>query len=248
VTLIERAPHLLPRDEPDAGAVIARRLTRDGVHVLTATTAERLPEADALLLAVGRTSTVDGLGLDRAGVAATDAGIRTDDHLRTSNARIYAAGDAIGGPRFTHAADAMARLVVQNALFFGRKKWSNLVIPWCTFTSPEVAHVGASAGEAITVPLAGVDRAVIGGDTDGFIRIRHAGGRITGATIVSPRAGDLIAVVATAMEHGATLGDLSTAVFPYPTEALALKRAGDLYRRRRLTPLAQRALRYYFRR
>jgi pyruvate/2-oxoglutarate dehydrogenase complex dihydrolipoamide dehydrogenase (E3) component len=248
VTLVERAPHLLPRDEADAGDVVARRLTRDGVRVLTSASVDRLPESDTVLVAVGRTSTVDGLGLDDAGVTAARDGIQTDDYLRTSNPRIFAAGDVRGGLRFTHAADAMARIVVQNALFFGRKKVSDLIIPWCTFTSPEVAHVGASDGDAITVPLSEVDRAVIGGDTDGFIRVRHRRGRITGATVVAPRAGELIALAATAMQQGATLTDLSNAVFPYPTEALALRRAGDLYRRTRLTPFVQRALRYYFRR
>ncbi len=248
VTLVERAAHLLPRDDADAGAAIGRALSRDGVRVRTGTTVDRLPDSEAVLVAAGRAPNVEGLGLDRAGVAVTADGVATDDYLRTANSRIYAAGDICGGPRFTHAADAMARLVVQNALFFGRKKLSDLLIPWCTFTAPEAAHVGAADGEAVTVPLSDVDRSVIDGSLDGFVRVRHDHGRVTGATIVAPRAGELIAVVTTAMRGGMTMNDLSNIVFPYPTEALALKRAGDAYRRTRLTPFVRRALRYYFRR
>jgi len=192
--------------------------------------------------------------MDRAGVTAASSGIPVDDRLRTSNSRVFAAGDVCGGLQFTHAADAMARIVVQNALFFGRARISDVIIPWCTFTSPEVAHVGVTSAEAerrgaatITVDREAIDRAVISGDTNGFVRVHHDRGRVIGATIVAPRAGELISIVALAMQKKVSLRDLSSAVFPYPTDALALKRAGDIYQRQRLTPFVQRALRYYFR-
>jgi pyruvate/2-oxoglutarate dehydrogenase complex dihydrolipoamide dehydrogenase (E3) component len=147
----------------------------------------------------------------------------------------------------------MARIVVRNALFFGRARMSSLVIPWCTFTSPEVARVwaagddaAASGAEAVTIPLSTVDRAVVDDATDGFVRIHHRKGRIVGATIVAPDAGDLVSAIVVAMQYGGSLGDLSSAVFPYPTLSIALRQAGDAYRRSALTPTVRNALRYYF--
>jgi pyruvate/2-oxoglutarate dehydrogenase complex dihydrolipoamide dehydrogenase (E3) component len=188
-------------------------------------------------------------------VAFGERGVQVDDRLRTTNPRIYAAGDVTGRFQFTHAADAMARIVVRNALFFGRQKFSDTVIPWCTFTDPELAHVGVASEEAarhgartITVLFDDVDRAVIDDDTNGFVRVHHDRGRIVGATIVAPEAGNLISVVTSVMQRKGTLSDLSSVVFPYPTTALALKRVGDIYRRETLTPGLKRALRYYFHR
>ena len=147
----------------------------------------------------------------------------------------------------------MARIVVRNALFFGAARMSSLVIPWCTFTSPEVARVGAagdeaaaSGAEAITIPLSSVDRAVVDEATDGFVRVHHRKGRIVGATVVAPDAGDLISAIALVMRYGGSLADLSSAVFPYPTFSIALRQAGDVYRRSAVTPRLKTALRYYF--
>jgi pyruvate/2-oxoglutarate dehydrogenase complex dihydrolipoamide dehydrogenase (E3) component len=255
VTLVERAPRILPAEDADAARVVADHLSRDGVHIQTDVTDPHLSGVESVLVAVGRTPNVDGLGLDRVGVTVDTRGIKVDDRLRTTNPRIYAAGDVCGRLQFTHAAEAMARIVVQNALFFGRKKFSDVIIPWCTFTDPELAHVGLTSEEAmrrdartITVPLDQVDRAVIDGVTDGFVRVHHQRGRILGATVVAPDAGNLISLVSTVMRGKGTLNDLSSSVFPYPTTALALKRAGDIYRRDKLTPVVKRALRYYFRR
>jgi pyruvate/2-oxoglutarate dehydrogenase complex dihydrolipoamide dehydrogenase (E3) component len=255
VSLIERAPQVLPRDDPDAARIIARALADDGVDVRTGVNLTHVPEAEAVLVAAGRTPNIEELDLERAGVVFDARGIRVDDRLRTTNPRIFAAGDVCGSWQFTHAADAMARIVVQNTLFFGRKKLSDVTIPWCTFTSPELAHVGVTMQEAVryhassvTVPLTEVDRAVIDDATNGFVRVHHERGRIVGATIVAPHAGELIALVAVAMAGEGTLAELSAAVFPYPTIALALKRAGDAYRREKLTPPVRRLLRYYFRR
>ena len=170
-----------------------------------------------------------------------------DDRLRTSNPRIYAAGDVCSPYKFTHAADAMARIVIQNALFFGRKKVSGLVIPWCTYTDPEIARVGQDPEEArkrghdvvtLAVPLSDVDRAVLDGQTEGFARvhIEKKSGRILGATLVSAHAGETIGEVVLAMTHGLGIGALGATIHPYPTQAESLKRAADLSLRSRLTP------------
>jgi pyruvate/2-oxoglutarate dehydrogenase complex dihydrolipoamide dehydrogenase (E3) component len=246
VTLADTASRVLPKEDADAAAIVARALQRAGVRLaLGATPAV----ADGpVLVATGRTPNSDGLNLPAAGIDADASGVGVDDHLRTSNRRVYAAGDVCSPYRFTHAADAMARIVIQNALFHGRKRVSDLVIPWCTYTFPELAHVGAAtdAGTAITIPLADVDRGVTDDETDGFVRIRHERGQVVGATIVAPHAGELIGHVAQLMDAGGTLGDLSTTVFPYPTVGEALRKAGDSYRRGSLTPMLQGILRRYF--
>jgi pyruvate/2-oxoglutarate dehydrogenase complex dihydrolipoamide dehydrogenase (E3) component len=268
VTLIEKGPRVLPRDDPEASRLVQRRLERDGVRVLTSTTvlavrrdgvrvsvdrAAGTTSADALLVATGRVPVIDGLGLELAGVRAGPDGVEVNDRLQTSNSRVYAAGDVCSRYKFTHAADAMARIVVQNALFFGRRRVSALRIPWCTFTSPEVAQVGVAGDEAkalgaraITVELDDVDRAVVDEETDGFVRIHHQRGRLVGATIVAPHAGELIATLTLAMLKEATLKDLAATVFPYPTLALAFKRAGDLYRRESVTARVRAILGRYF--
>jgi pyruvate/2-oxoglutarate dehydrogenase complex dihydrolipoamide dehydrogenase (E3) component len=150
----------------------------------------------------------------------------------------------------------MARIVIQNALFFGRKRATALVIPWCTYTVPEIAHVGADTAsstaarregsEVLTVPFTDVDRAVIDQETEGFVRIRHRRGEILGATVVGPHAAELIAFLAHVMRSGGSLGDLSSDIVPYPSVADALRKAGDAYRRRSLTPTIQAGLRRYF--
>ena len=145
---------------------------------------------------------LDGLNLAAAGIASDARGVTVTDGLRTTNRRVYAAGDVCSPYRFTHAADAMARIALRNALFFGRKKASALVIPWATYTDPEVAHVGLSAtdaqqrGEAVTtltVPLSEVDRAVLEDEAEGFARVHldRRSGQILGATMVASHAGEL---------------------------------------------------------
>jgi pyruvate/2-oxoglutarate dehydrogenase complex dihydrolipoamide dehydrogenase (E3) component len=206
---------------------------------------------DHLLIAVGRSANVEHLDLGAAGVAVDQGGVVVDDYLRTTNRRVFAAGDVCSAFKFTHAADAMARVVIQNALFFGRKRASSLVIPWCTYTDPEVAHVGAYEGDArragrmvetITIPLADVDRAVVDEEREGFVRLHHERGRLLGCTVVASRAGDVIGVATHALTHGARLGDLASTIYPYPTISNAFRAAGDSYRRTRLTPGLRRLL------
>ncbi len=153
--------------------------------------------------------------------------------------------------KFTHAADAAARIVIQNALFLGRKKLSALHVPWCTYTDPEVAHVGiyerdaAAQGIAVTtftVPFADVDRAITDGEEEGFVKMHVAqgGGRILGATIVAPHAGEMISEITLAMTKRIGLGSLANVIHPYPTQAEAIRKAGDAYNRTRLTPTVKK--------
>ena len=207
---------------------------------------------DEILVAVGRAPNVDGLDLDRAGVTSDrQRGIEVDDHLRTTNRRIYAAGDVCMRHRFTHAADFAARIVIQNALFFGRKRLSKLRIPWCTYTDPEIAHVGLSAHEAaregveidtFVRELSDVDRAITEGRDEGFVKIhvRRGSDRIVGATIVARDAGDLLGEVSVAMAAGMGLSKLAGVIHPYPTRAEAIRQLGDAYNRTRLTPRVKR--------
>jgi pyruvate/2-oxoglutarate dehydrogenase complex dihydrolipoamide dehydrogenase (E3) component len=276
VTLIDQVAQVLPVEDADAAAVVARRLSAEGVtlrlgvtvtdlsngsdgirlRLATAPGAAGLEACTHLLIAVGRTPNIGDLDLPAAGVASTADGVVVDDHLRTSNRRIFAAGDVCSPFKFTHAADALARIVIQNALFFGRKRASALVIPWCTYTDPEVAHVGAYEKEAvqagrrvttITIPLADVDRAVVDEERDGFVRIHHERGRLLGCTVVASRAGEMIGVAAHALTHGASLGDLGSTIQPYPTLNNAFRAAGDAFARTRLTPGVRGLLRRYFR-
>lgn len=272
VTLVSSTPGLLPRDVAAAGALVEAALRRDGVDVLSrarAVGASRVEDTrtvrvsvngrtrdlacDAVLVATGRKPNVEGLGLEAAGVAFTEKGVRVDDFLRTSNPRVYASGDVCLERMFTHAADAASRLVVQNALFLGRKRASALVIPWCTYTDPEVAHVGltpeqaAAAGTAHAVfeqPLTGVDRAVVEEETEGFLQVTAAkDGRVLGATLVSRHAGESIGQLTMAVRKGLSMADLSATIQPYPVQADAIRRAGDAWSKTRLTPLVKTLLR-----
>jgi pyruvate/2-oxoglutarate dehydrogenase complex dihydrolipoamide dehydrogenase (E3) component len=202
---------------------------------------------DEILVGAGRVPNVDGLGLETVGVAYDRDGVKVNDRLQTTNPRIYAAGDICLSEKFTHVADSTARIVIQNALFMGRKTLSSLTIPWCTYTDPEVAHVGLyerdaeKRGIAIDTyvrPLAEVDRAVTDGEEDGFVKVhvRKGSDKIVGATIVARHAGEMISEVTLAMTAGVGLGRLAYVIHPYPTQAEAIRQVGDMFNRTRLTP------------
>ena len=174
-----------------------------------------------------------------------------NDRLQTTNRRIYAAGDVCLKYKFTHMADATARIVIQNALFLGRKKVSALTIPWCTYTDPEVAHVGINEAEAekqgipiqtFIKPLSEVDRAIVDGEAEGMVKIHVKQGtdRILGATIVARHAGEMISEITLAMVGKIGLGALAAVIHPYPTQAEAIRQTGDLYNRTRLTPFVKK--------
>jgi pyruvate/2-oxoglutarate dehydrogenase complex dihydrolipoamide dehydrogenase (E3) component len=268
VFLIANEKGILPREDRDAAAIVRSAMERDGVRIVeggrelavsrdgdrTRLRAGDFDErVDRLLIAVGRTPNVEGLRLDNAGVEFDRKGVKVDDRLRTSNPHIFAAGDICSPFQFTHAADFMARTVLRNALFLGRAKASALIIPWSTYTAPEIARVGLDEHEAAekgiaidtyTQPMSGVDRAILDGETEGFVRIHTMKGkdRIVGATIVSAHAGDLIGAVSLAMTNGIGLGGIANAIHPYPTQAEALRKVGDLYRRSRLTPFVAKLM------
>jgi pyruvate/2-oxoglutarate dehydrogenase complex dihydrolipoamide dehydrogenase (E3) component len=273
VHLIQRGLRIMPREDPDAAAIIQRRFENEGVELhlgVKVVRAEKTQaskrllgeqdgrpwtlEGDAILVGVGRKANVEGLNLEAAEVAYDSKGVHVDDRLRTSNARIFAAGDICSSFKFTHAADAMARIVIQNALFFGRKRVSSLVIPWCTYTDPEVARVGLTDADAkqrgilvdtFTVPLDEVDRAILDGETEGFARIHvHKGtDRIAGATVVGSHAGEMGGEITLAMTQRIGLGAFAATIHSYPTQAEAIKKLGDLYQRTRLTPRVASILR-----
>jgi len=277
VTLLDAQHRILPNDDAQAAEVVLRALERDGVRFVGGariTGVEREGEqrrvryelgggehevvGDQLLVAAGRTPNVEGLGLERAGVRAGPGGVAVDERMCTTNPHVYAIGDVAARFRFTHVADAQARMVVQNALFFGRGRAPELVVPWCTYTSPELAHVGITAQEAgglggavetVTVPLSSVDRARLDGEEDGFLRVhlKHGTDRILGATLVADHAGEIISQITTAIVQGVGLEKLSSTIFPYPTRAEILRKAADARRRERLTPAIRRGFELFFR-
>lgn len=271
VFLVEATHGILPKEDPDASAVVLESFQRDGIKLLccgkelkvqkTAEGKVRLivdshgnhydETVDRLLIGVGRAPNVEGLDLEIAGVDYTKKGVNVNDYLQTSNHDIYAAGDICSPYQFTHAADFMARIVIQNALFFGRSKVSSLVIPWCTYTEPELAHVGISPQEAekkeieidtFTQPFEGVDRSILEGTTEGFVRVHVEKGKdkILGATVVGAHAGDIISQLTLAMNNGLGLKKVGSTIFPYPTRAEAVRKAGDLFNRTRLTPFVKK--------
>jgi pyruvate/2-oxoglutarate dehydrogenase complex dihydrolipoamide dehydrogenase (E3) component len=270
VTLIQSQPHILAKEDPDAAKIVEAALLRDGITIIpnaTTTGVTRRGDertlrldveggsievgVDQILVGVGRAPNVEGLGLEAVGVAY-DArkGVSVNDYLQTSNRQIYAAGDICSKFQFTHTADALARIVIQNALFFGRAKASSLVVPWCTYTDPEVAHVGmyerdaveaGTATQSIRIDLKDVDRAILEGETEGFLKVlvRKWTDTILGATLVASHAGDMISEVTAVMVAGGGLGSLAKTIHPYPTQADVIKRAGDAYNRSRLTPFVK---------
>jgi pyruvate/2-oxoglutarate dehydrogenase complex dihydrolipoamide dehydrogenase (E3) component len=225
------------------------------VHVRTPQQ-ERIVSFDEILVCAGRAPNVDEFGLAKAGVRYDAAcGIVVDDYLKTTNPRVYAAGDVCMTHKFTHAADAAARLVIQNALFgmFGKKRASALTIPWCTYTDPEIAHVGLSERDAaerniaidtVIVEAKNMDRAMTDGETDGLLKVHVAKGsdRILGATLVGRNAGDIISEITLAVTNKIGLAKCTAVIHPYPTRAEMVKRAADQYNRTRLTPVVKRLM------
>jgi len=211
-------------------------------------------EVDALLVAAGRKPNVTGLGLEDAGVDFNErTGVVVNDKLQTTNSAVFAVGDVASIYQFTHMADFMARIVIKNTLFFGKDKVSDLLIPWATYTEPEVAHVGLYEGDLIerkidfdtyTKEFEHNDRAILEGDTTGFVKIYVQSGsdKMLGATIVGSHAGDMISEITVAIKANMGLGSLANVIHPYPTEAEAIRQCGDLYNRTRLTPTVKKIL------
>ena len=251
VTLIEAAERVLPQEDPETSKVITSRLAEEGISVVTGAEASRLRpssdgtaavqielskgppvSADALLLAVGRRPNVARLGLETAGVAHGDDGIRIDRYARTTNPRIYAAGDVTGGPQFTHYAGWQAFMAVRNAFLPSSSVAVRRHVPRATFTDPEAAHAGLTEEEArarhgarlrvTRWPMAEVDRALTDDETGGFVKAVHQpNGRILGVTIVSSKAGEMVHEWTLAIDKGLKLGDMARSIHVYPTHSMA---------------------------
>ena len=281
VTLLERMSQILIREDPDAARVVQGALAREGValafdceiervearglekvlHLACPNQGRRELVVDEILIGAGRAPNVEDLGLESVGVAFDPRqGVRVDDTLQTTNPRVFAVGDVCMSWKFTHAADAAAKIAVQNALFsvgpFGRKKLSALVMPWCTYTDPELAHVGLSEATAqagnvaidtYRVALSENNRAVTDGQEEGLVKVhvRKGSDRIVGATIVAAHAGELITQFTLAIQHGIGLGAFTNVIYPYPTQGEALKRAAGAYTRTRLTPAVKRLFEHW---
>lgn len=276
VTILDIAEKILPREDADAAAVVHAAMARDGVEYIGGAKLTQIEQesgqriihferegkqervsGDQLLVAVGRAPNTDGLGLENAGVAHDKFGVSVDDRLRTTNKKIFACGDICSQYKFTHAADAQARIVIANALFFGRGKASKLVMPWATYTSPEIAHVGFYEEDAIkagykvktlTIGMDDVDRAKLDGQAEGFLRLHLKEGtdQILGATLVAEHAGDMIGELALAITHKIGLSKIATTIHPYPTQGEIMKKAADALNRERLTPTAKKVFEVFF--
>lgn len=267
VTIVQNLPLFLEHEERDAAQTLSEAFARDGIEVRLNTAVrevrmegdERVVDlvsddyhstvrVDAILTGVGRRPNVEGLALEAAGVDHDDtAGIRVDDHLRTTNPRIYAAGDVCLEAKFTDIAEESARIAVRNALLGGSERLSERIVPWCTYTDPEIAHVGMYVRNAnargipiktFTIPMHQIDRAITDGEQGGFVKLHVSEGsdRILGATIVSRDAGDMISQVTLAMVAGVGLRTLAKVIHAYPTKTEAIREAAMAYNRTRLTP------------
>jgi pyruvate/2-oxoglutarate dehydrogenase complex dihydrolipoamide dehydrogenase (E3) component len=286
VTIVQRGHQLLPREDADVAEFLECRLINEGVRIIknadarsvaisdpgkvavefldrqSDRIAERTFFADALLVAIGRTRNFRGLDLKSAGVDVNERGVCVNDYLQTSQRHIYAAGDVTGSFLFTHMADAQARVIVRNILVpfqFLRQKMDYSVVPWCTYTDPEVAHVGLGEKEAkqknvgydlFVVPLEDLDRAVVESEDAGFAKVLTAKGsdKILGATIVGPHAGDLLHELVLAMKAGIGLGTVASTIHAYPTFAELARKAGDKYNKTRLTPRAKKVFSWLYKR
>jgi pyruvate/2-oxoglutarate dehydrogenase complex dihydrolipoamide dehydrogenase (E3) component/uncharacterized membrane protein YdjX (TVP38/TMEM64 family) len=271
VSLLHKSAHLLDREDMEAAALVQKAFIREGIELRLNATITRVERnvgrrlvyyeaqakeetlaVDEILAGAGRAPNIEGLNLEAAGVQYDGRkGVLVNDCLQTTNPRIYAAGDVCLDWKFTHAADFSARIVIQNALFLGRKKASALTMPWCTYTDPEIAHVGLYERDArergmevdtYVREFKEVDRAVLDGEEEGFVKFHVRKGRdeILGATIVARHAGEMISEISVAMAARIGLGKLASVIHPYPTQAEALRQCGDAYNRTRLTPTVKK--------
>jgi pyruvate/2-oxoglutarate dehydrogenase complex dihydrolipoamide dehydrogenase (E3) component len=276
VTVLTHGKKILPKEDVDVGEIVRKQMELEGITILYSAEAKSVEKrrservlllshegreektaCEAILVAVGRTPNMEEMGLEAAGVKFSQSGVDVDDRLRTTNPRVYAAGDICSKYKFTHAADAMARIVLANSLFFGRRKASALVIPWCTYTDPEIAHVGYNEADAkaaglqvatITEHLNHVDRAILDGEDEGLARVHYdkKSGKILGGTIVARHAGEMIGELTLAITTGQKMSALASTIHPYPTQAEVLKKIGDGYMRQKLTPTVKKIFNKWF--
>lgn len=276
VILFHKNAHILDKEDADAADILQQTFIQEKIQLILQSKIKGVERqgsekiihyeakgqvgtvtVDEILVGIGRAPNVQGLNLEAVGVEYDPRqGVVVNDRLQTTNPRIYAAGDVCMNWKFTHAADAAARIVIQNSLFLGRKKLSSLTMPWCTYTDPEIAHVGLYEQEAQTkgmdvdtfmVSLEEVDRAIADGETAGFakIHLKKGSDKILGATIVARNAGDMISEVTTLMVANKGLKTLGGVIHPYPTQAEVIRKVADAYSRTRLTPFVKKAFSWW---
>ena len=281
VFLVEAMHGVLPNEDRDAAGIVEETMRRDGVKLLCCGkdltirsvdgtkhlsvdshgTHYDIP-VDELLVSVGRRPNIEGLGLESVGVEFDKTGVKVNHRLQTSNPKIFAAGDICSPLKFTHTADAHAQIAIQNALFphpfgLGYASTEHLIIPWATYTQPEIAHVGLYEKDAkakgipidsFTFPLKEVDRAILDGEDEGFARVHVKKGTdtILGATIVASHAGDLISEFTLAMKGGLGLNTIASTIHPYPTQAEVIKKTANAWRKTTLTESKKAFLRKLF--
>ena len=280
VILFHKGSHLLDKEDTEAAEVVQQRFIAEGIRLVLNSQIQQIKQSpegkiisfsghtgqesvtvDEILVGAGRQPNVD-LNLEAVGVEYDlRKGVKVNDNLQTTNPKIYGAGDICMNWKFTHAADAAARIVIKNTLFspfgLGKSKLSDLIMPWVTYTDPEIAHVGMYEDEAqdkgidsqtIKIDFDDVDRALADGETEGFLKILHKRGsdEILGATIVARHGGEMISEITTAMIGGMGLSKLSTVIHPYPTQAGAIKQAADAYRRTLLTEKTKKLLGFLY--
>jgi pyruvate/2-oxoglutarate dehydrogenase complex dihydrolipoamide dehydrogenase (E3) component len=281
VYLIEALHGIMPNEDRDAVEIVQEFMFRDGIKLLCCGKELKVNKTDGgkrltvdshgqhyditvdeILVGVGRTPNVEGLGLETVGVGYDKNGVKVNAKLQTTNPRIYAAGDICSRYKFTHAADAMAQIVIQNALFphpfgLGYASTDSLIMPWCTYTDPEIAHVGLYEADArakglqvetFTFKLEEVDRAILDGEDHGFARVHVQKGtdKILGATIVAANAGDMINEFSVLMKAGKGLSTIAGTIHPYPTQGEVVKKVANTWRKTTFTEGKKKILSKWF--
>lgn len=282
VSLFERASHILPHEDVDATKIVQAQMEKDGVSfifnakinyveargkhkVVHYDMNEKNNElvVDEILISSGRTPNVEGLGLEAVGVEYdSQSGVKVNTKLQTTNSKIFAAGDICFPFKYTHTADAMAKIIVQNSLFphplgFGYAYTDSLIIPWCTFTEPEIAHVGIYELQAkkngvevdtLTFNFDEVDRAILDGEDQGFARVhvKKNTDQILGATIVAAHAGDMISEFTLAIKEKIGLNAITSTIYPYPTQAEIIKKIANAWRKKTFTEGKKKILGKFF--
>lgn len=281
VAVVDMGPRILIKEDEHVSQALANVFRKQGIELILNATftqvsqengvkrahlktehGEETREFDQILMAVGRRPSIDSLGLENVGVEADPrTGVKVNDALQTTNPNIYAVGDVCLKYQFTHMADAAARIVIRNTLFSflpGKQRVSQLIVPWCTYTQPEIAHVGLTQAEAkqkqiafdvYQRPFAELDRAIAESHEDGFVEIitEQGADRILGATIVAPRAGEMIGEITMAMVNKIGLGQIASVIHPYPTYGEAIRQLGDAVNRKKLTESRKKRLAAIFR-
>jgi pyruvate/2-oxoglutarate dehydrogenase complex dihydrolipoamide dehydrogenase (E3) component len=269
VTVVNRSPGILRRDDPELSTMLLEHLREEGIRFVFGTEAARFEqhtlhlqngeriECDALLAAAGRKPGVDGLNLAAAGVDTNEKGVIVDRRCRSSAKHIYACGDVAGRYLFTHFAEHMAKTAVTNAILHVPAKIDEPHMTWTTFTDPELAHVGRHEEDlkrdgvkysVYRFPFTQLDGAITESATTGAVKVlANKWGRVLGVSILGVCAGEMIGEYALAMRNGVRLDKISATIHPYPTYVLGNRRAADLYMMAKLTPTMVRWLQWIFR-